>query len=168
MRYPSLVIETAFKQWDQFAKSSFVQLKANEEELNRIFIDIYGLKDELNSEVEDKDVTIRIADLERDIKSFISYAVGCTFGRYSLDEEGLIYAGGNFDPYRYKTFLADEDNILPILPGAYFEDDIVTRFVDFVRVTFSEETLEENLDFVADAIGRRKMKQQGKHCVVTS
>ncbi|WP_144533674.1 BREX-1 system adenine-specific DNA-methyltransferase PglX [Bacillus pumilus] len=156
MRYPSLVIETAFKQWDQFTKSSFVQLKANEEELNRIFIDIYGLKDELNSEVEDKDVTIRIADLERDIKSFISYAVGCTFGRYSLDEEGLIYAGGNFDPYRYKTFLADEDNILPILPGAYFEDDIATRFVDFVRVTFSEETLEENLDFVADAIGRRK------------
>ena len=99
------------------------------------------LQDELTPEVEDKDVTIRKADLERDIKSFISYAIGCSFGRYSLDEEGLIYAGGEFDPTRYETFQADEDNILPILPGAYFEDDIVSRFVDFVRVTFGEESL---------------------------
>src|SRR5690625_3339699 len=136
--------------------SQFNQLKENEEDLNRIFIDIYGLQDELTPEVDDKDVTIRKADLERDIRSFVSYAVGCTFGRYSLDEEGLIYAGSEFDPSRYQTFPADENNILPILPGAYFEDDIVTRFINFVKVTYGEDTLEENLNFVADAIGRRK------------
>lgn len=153
-RFPK--IEMAFKHWEELSVSRFNQLKSNEEELNRIFIGIYGLQDELTPDVAKEDVTIRKAHLERDIKSFISYAIGCSFGRYSLDEEGLIYAGSDFDPSRYKTFPADEDNILPILPGAYFEDDIVTRFVDFVRVTFGEETLEENLDFVADSIDRRK------------
>src|SRR5690625_7730956 len=123
--------------------SQFNQLKENEEDLNRIFIDIYGLQDELTPEVDDKDVTVSKADLERDIKSFISYAVGCMFGRYSLDEEGLVYAGGEFDLDRYKTFPADENNVLPILPGAYFEDDIVKKFVQFVDVTYDVETLEE-------------------------
>lgn len=149
-------IENAFENWKLHVEKQFNSLKKNEEELNNIFIKIYGLQEELTSEVNDKDVTVRKADLERDIKSFISYAIGCSFGRYSLDEEGLIYAGGEFDPSRYKTFPADKDNILPILPGPYFEDDIVSRFVDFVRITFGEETLEENLDFVADAIGRNK------------
>jgi len=135
---------------------NFNILKGREEELNRIFIDIYGLQDELTSEVEEKAVTIRKADLERDIKSLISYAIGCSFGRYSLDEDGLIYAGGEFNPTRYETFNVDENNILPILPGAYFEDDIVSRFVEFVRVTFGEESLSENIDFVADALTRRK------------
>lgn len=149
-------IEDSFEKWKNHLEIQHQQLKKNEEELNRIFIEIYDLHDELSPEVEEKDVTIQKADLERDIKSFISYAIGCSLGRYSLDDEGLIYAGGEFDDSRYKTFLADEDNILPILSGFYFEDDIVTRFIDFVRITFSEETLEENLDFVADAIGRRK------------
>lgn len=148
-------IKYSFEQWKQFTEKQFNQLKQNEEELNRIFIEIYGLQDELTPDVADEDVTVRKADLERDIKSFISYAVGCMFGRYSLDEEGLIYAGGEFDPTRYKTFPAEEDNILPILSGSYFEDDIVSKFVDFVKITFSEETLEENLDFIADAIGRK-------------
>ena len=157
-KHPLLVGETihsAYKKWENTCESRFNELKKNEEELNRIFIEIYGLQDELTPEVADEEISIRKADLERDIKSFISYAIGCSFGRYSLDEEGLIYAGGEFDASRYQTFPADEDNILPILPGAYFEDDIVTRFVDFVRVTFSKETLEENLDFIANAIGRK-------------
>ncbi|WP_342567782.1 BREX-1 system adenine-specific DNA-methyltransferase PglX [Psychrobacillus sp. FSL K6-4046] len=149
-------VELAFNEWKESSEEQFRNLKLNEEEINHILIEIYGLQNELTPQVEEKDVTIHKADLERDIKSFISYAVGCSFGRYSLDEEGLIYAGGEFDISRYKTFPADEDNILPILPGTYFEDDIVTRFVDFVRVTFSEETLQENLDFVADAVGRKK------------
>lgn len=148
-------IKSSFGKWEQHTETQFNKLKTNEEGLNKIFIEIYNLQNELTPEVEDKDVTIRKADLERDIKSFISYAIGCSFGRYSLDEEGLIYAGGEFDLSRYETFPADKDNILPILSGAYFEDDIVTRFVDFVRVTFSEETLEENLDFIVDAIGRK-------------
>ncbi|NLJ19483.1 BREX-1 system adenine-specific DNA-methyltransferase PglX [Globicatella sulfidifaciens] len=149
-------IRHAFLSWEENSNKEFEQLKSNEEKLNQIFIDIYGLEDELSYKLDSSKVTIRKADLESDIKSFISYAIGCSFGRYSLDEEGLIYAGGEFDPSRYQTFPADEDNILPVLSGAYFEDDIVTRFIDFVRVTFSEETLEENLNFVADALGRRK------------
>ncbi|MGE7923348.1 BREX-1 system adenine-specific DNA-methyltransferase PglX [Viridibacillus arvi] len=149
-------ISDAFLEWKKFKVEQIAQLKANEEKLNRILINIYELQEELTPEVREEDVTIRKDNLERDIKSFISYAVGCSFGRYSLDEEGLIFAGGEFDASRYKAFPADEDNILPILPGAFFEDDIVTKFVDFVRVTFSEETLEENLDFIADAIGRKK------------
>lgn len=156
LKFPSNTIKSSFEQWAQFAEKQFNQLKQNEEELNRIFIEIYGLQDELTPDVVDEDVTVRKADLERDIKSFISYAVGCMFGRYSLDEEGLIYAGGEFNPTRYKTFPADEDNILPILSGPYFEDDIVSKFVDFVKITFSEDTLEENLDFIADAIGRKR------------
>ncbi len=148
-------LELAFMKWKKDCDERFDKLKSNEEELNRIFIEIYGLQDELTPEVADEEVSLREADVERDIKSFIFYAIGCSFGRYSLDEEGLVYAGGEFDASRYKTFPADEDNILPILPGVYFEDDIVTRFVDFVRLTFSEETLEENLDFIADAIGRK-------------
>lgn len=149
-------IETVFKKWESNTDTRFDELKKNEEELNRIFIEIYGLQKELTPEVEEKDVTVRKADLERDIKSFISYAVGCSFGRYSLDDKGLIFAGGEFDHSRYKTYPADKDNILPILPGSYFEDDIVSRFIDFVKVTFGSESLAENLDFIADAIGRKK------------
>lgn len=149
-------IKDAFEKWEHDIKFQFDVLKSKEMELNSIFIENYGLQNVLLPEVKDEEVSIRIADIERDVKSFISYAIGCSFGRYSRDEEGLIYAGGKFDPSRYKTFPADEDNILPILPGTYFDDDIVTRFIDFIRVTFSEEKLEENLDFVADAIGRRK------------
>lgn len=148
-------IIVAYSLWENYTKNQFNQLKVNEEQLNRIFIEIYGLQDELSPELEEKEISINKSDFVRDIKSFISYAIGCSFGRYSLDEDGLVYAGGEFDASRYQTFPADEDNILPILPGAYFKDDIVTRFVDFVRVTFSEETLEENLDFIADAIGRK-------------
>jgi len=162
MRHPlvqqkqeTLIMESIYKWWEKYTEKQFIQLKEKEEELNQIFIDIYDLQDEFTPEVDDKNVTVRKADLERDIKSFISYAIGCSLGRYSLDEEGLIYAGGEFDPSRYETFNVDEDNILPILPGAYFEDDIVSRFIEFVRVTFGKESLEENLDFVADAIKRR-------------
>ncbi|MEK5488199.1 BREX-1 system adenine-specific DNA-methyltransferase PglX [Lysinibacillus sp. FSL M8-0355] len=149
-------VEEAFNDWEVHSSQEFILLKQNEEELNQIFIDIYDLQDDLSSSLEDEEITIRKADLERDVKSFISYAIGCSLGRYSLDEEGLIYAGGEFDASRYKTFQADADNILPILSGAYFEDDIVTKFINFVRITFSEKTLEKNLDFIADAIGRKK------------
>ncbi|WP_368996883.1 BREX-1 system adenine-specific DNA-methyltransferase PglX [Caldifermentibacillus hisashii] len=154
--FPSNKISSSFEEWQQFSEERFNQVKENEEELNRIFIEIYGLQDELTPDVADEDVTVRKADLERDIKSFISYAIGCAFGRYSLDEEGLIYAGGEFDPTRYQTFPADQDNILPILPDAYFDDDIVFRFIKFVEVIYGQETLEENLDFIADVLGRKK------------
>lgn len=150
IEFKSNNIENSFNLWSEFTENQFNTLKSNEEELNRIFIDIYGLQDELTPEVEDKDITIRKADRDRDIKSFISYAVGCMLGRYSLDVEGLAYAGGEFDESKYKTFKIDSDGIIPITDKEYFEDDIVTKFVEFVKVVFGEETLEENLEYIAD------------------
>ena len=146
-------IAEAFDQWQTECDNRFNQLKANEEELNRIFIDIYGLQDELTPEVEDKDVTVRKADLGRDIRSFISYAVGCMFGRYSLDVDGLAYAGGEWDASKYASFAADKDNIIPICDDEYFDDDIVGLFVEFVKTVYGENTLDENLKFIADALG---------------
>lgn len=152
---PVPFISEAFAQWSDECEKRFTQLKSNEEELNRIFIDIYGLQDELTPEVEDKDVTVRRADLTRDIKSLVSYAVGCMFGRYSLDVEGLAYAGGEWDGSKYKTFIPDPDNCIPVTDEEYFRDDIVVRFVDFIRTVYGADTLEENLTFIADALGTR-------------
>ena len=144
-----------YDKWAQECEGRFNQLKANEEELNRIFIDIYGLQDELTPEVEDKDVTVRKADLQRDIKSLLSYAVGCMFGRYSLDSEGLAYAGGDWDESKYKTFLPDVDGIIPITDEEYLGDDIVTRLCSWLKIVYGEDTLEENVDFIAKALGGR-------------
>jgi len=156
-RHPLLckvpTIAEAFDQWQAECDERFNQLKANEEELNRIFIDIYGLQDELTPEVEDKDVTVRKADLGRDIRSFISYAVGCMFGRYSLDVDGLAYAGGEWDNSKYASFAADKDNIIPICDDEYFEDDIAGLFVKFVKTVYGAGTLDENLKFIANALG---------------
>jgi len=146
-------IAQAYQRWEEETNARFAQLKANEEELNRIFIDIYGLQDELTPEVEDKDVTVRKADLQRDIKSLLSYAVGCMFGRYSLDVEGLAYAGGTWDDSKYVTFKPDEDNVIPITDEDYFEDDIIGRLIAWLKVVYGAETLEENLRFIADALG---------------
>lgn len=148
-------ISYSYNEWKKCRENEFHQLKNNEETLNKIFIEIYNLENEITSEVGEGDITIRMADITNDIKNFISYFIGCVFGRYSLNEPGLIFAGGEFNPSRYQKFPADQDNIIPILSGAYFEDDIVTKVVDFVRITFSEETLEENLSFIAGALGRK-------------
>ena len=212
---PNYRLETSFTMWKQACESRFQQLKANEEELNRIFIDIYGLQDELTPEVADKDITVhRIFDTKEDVPesmqssnyvrtmrdeivSLISYAVGCMFGRYSLYKPGLIYAGGDWDSVYgdfpiekislnenvahgagFHTYGApivdkavvylkeptemqdaeefwgvDADNIIPISDDEYFEDDIVGRFVEFVRIVYGTETLDENLQFIADALG---------------
>ena len=163
-------IEKAYENWKGYANNNFAKLKKNEERLNEIFIEIYGLEDELTPEVSDRDITItKIFDDKKDIyedikgnqyiltkedviKSFISYGVGCMFGRYSLDEKGLIYAGGEFDINRYKKFKPVEDNIVIITDKEYFKDDLVNRFIEFVKVAFGEETLEENLEFIAASL----------------
>ena len=145
----------AFEKWEQDCEQRFNTLKANEEELNRIFIEIYGLQDELTPEVEDRDVTVRKADLTRDIKSFISYAVGCMFGRYSLDNDGLAYAGGEWDANKYKTIIPVKDNVLPICDDDYLESDLTGKIVEFVGKVYGEETLEENLKFIAKALGTK-------------
>jgi len=145
-------ISTAYKKWEETSSCRFERLKANEEGLNNIFITAYGLQDELNPCIEDKEVTIRKADLGRDIRSLISYAVGCMFGRYSLDEPGLAYAGGEWDASKYSTIIPDKDNIIPICDDDYFDDDITGRFVKWVEIVYGSETLEENLKFIADAL----------------
>lgn len=146
-------LELCYMLWQGECQESFKQLKANEEELNRIFIDIYGLQDELTPDVKDTDVTVRLADKKRDIKSLISYAVGCMFGRYSLDVPGLAYAGGEWDDTKYTTFKADKDSIIPICDDEYFADDIVGRFIRFIEVVYGKDTLQENLRFIAEALG---------------
>lgn len=153
--YSTDKMSTAFEMWSKECAERFNQLKANEEELNRIFIAIYGLQNELTPEVEDKDITVRKADLQRDIKSLISYAVGCMFGRYSLDEDGLAYAGGEWDNSKYDTFIPDEDNCIPITDEEYFEDDIFGLFCAWLKKVYGEDTLEENLDFIANALGNK-------------
>ena len=167
----SQLISDKFTAWQAECEARFQQLKANEEELNRIFIDIYGLQDELTPEVADKDVTVHrifntkddvpesmkgsnyVRTLRDEIVSLISYAVGCIFGRYSLNVDGLAYAGGEWDSSKYQTIIPDADNILPICDDDYFEDDLTGKFVDFVRVVYGEDTLEENLKFISDALG---------------
>lgn len=148
-------IEKAFELWMDVCNTRFNQMKTNEKELNRIFIDIYGLQDELTPDVEDKDVTVRKADLQRDIKSLLSYAVGCMFGRYSLDVEGLVYAGGEWNSSKYKTFIPDEDNVIPITDEEYLDDDIIVRLCSWLKVVYSEDTLEDNLDFIAKVLGNK-------------
>ena len=163
----------AYAEWQADCEQRFLQLKANEEELNRVFIEIYGLQDELASDVADKDVTVhRIFDtkdilpdsmkgsnyvrtMRDEVTSLISYAVGCMFGRYSLDVEGLTYAGGEWDSSKYQSFIPDADNIIPITDEEYLEDDIVSRLCEFLKVVYGEETLEENLDFIAKALGNK-------------
>lgn len=166
----SRLISGKYAAWKFECEQRFQQLKANEEELNRIFIDIYGLQVELTPDVADKDVTVhRVFDTKEDVPesmkgsnyvrtmrdeivSLLSYAVGCMFGRYSLDVEGLVYAGGEWDDSKYSTFIPDADNCIPITDEAYFEDDIVGRLVEFVRVVYGDDTLEENLAFIAAAL----------------
>ena len=165
------LISEKYAAWQAECEERFQQLKKNEEELNRIFIDIYGLQDELTPDVADKVITVhRVFDSKDDVPesmkgsnyvrtkrdemvSLISYAVGCMFGRYSLDVEGLAYAGGDWDASKYTTFIPDADNIIPICDDEYFDDDITGRFVQWVEVVYGKETLEENLTFIADALG---------------
>ena len=146
-------IAEAFEQWQVECDDRFNQLKTNEEEMNRIFIEIYSLQGDILPDVDENDVTIYKADVSRDIRSFISYAVGCMFGRYSLDVDGLAYAGGEWDASKYASFAADKDNIIPICDDEYFEDDIAGLFVKFVKTVYGADTLDENLKFIADALG---------------
>ena len=166
-------ILSQYNSFKEKCESRFRKLKTNEEKLNQLLICKYELNEELSPYVEDKDITVnRIFDCKEDIpenmkssrfvitkqdvvKGFISYAVGCMLGRYSLDEDGLIYAGGEWDETKYKTFIPDEDNCIPITDEDYFEDDIVGRFADFVSTVFGEDSLEENLTFIANALGNR-------------
>lgn len=170
-----VMVEDSYNYWKSECEQRFTKLKVNEEELNRIFIDIYGLQDELTPEVLDKDITVhRVFDTKEDVPesmkgsayirtrrdeivSLLSYAVGCMFGRYSLDTQGLAYAGGEWDASKYTSFKPVLDTIIPITDEVYLEDDIdiITRLCTWLKVVYSEDTLEENLDFIAKALGNK-------------
>ncbi len=151
----SSLIQGSFNKWQDVAEERFYQLKVNEEELNRIFIDIYGLQDELTPDVEEKDVTVRKADVKQDVKSFLSYLVGLMFGRYSLDKEGLAYAGGEWDSSQYKTYQPDTTNIIPLTQDEYFKDDIMNKVEELICSIYGKESLEENLRFIAEALDKK-------------
>ena len=146
-------ISEAYKNWEDVTEQRYQALKSFEEELNEVFIKAYNLSDELTAAVQEKSVSVCRAERAREIRSFISYAVGCMFGRYSLDIPGLAYAGGEWDDSKYTTFKADKDSIIPICDDEYFADDIVGRFIRFIEVVYGKETLQENLRFIADALG---------------
>ena len=153
IKYHCKKIEEAFESWKEESNSRCLRMKEIQKKLNEIFIDIYGLNGELTAEVSDSDITLNLADKERDIKSFISYAVGCMFGRYSIDLRGLAFAGGQWKDSDYHTFLPDKDNIIPICDDEYFDDDIVGKFIGFVKCVFGNETVGENLRYIADCLG---------------
>ena len=148
-------IENAFYEWKQECDNRFAELKSNEEALNKVFIDVYGLQNELTSNIEDRAVTVHKANIQREIRSLLSYAVGCMLGRYSLDIEGLAYAGGEWDSSKYETFIPDADNVIPITDEEYLDNDIVARLCDWLKVVYGADTLEENLDYIARALGNK-------------
>lgn len=154
-------LHQAYNSWSDEALTRFNQLKSNEEELNRIFINLYGLQDELTPEEDDKEVSVRKADQVRDIKAFLSYFIGCVFGRYSLDQDGLIYAGGDWDDSKYTTFKPNKENIILLTDRQYFDDDrdIIIRLKEFLTKTFDPETLTENMDFIAQTLEPKKFER---------
>ena len=158
LRHPLLngtsAINDSFAEWSSDCQNRFDQLKSNEEELNRIFIDIYGLQDELTPEVEDKDVTVRLADKERDIRSLISYLIGIVMGRYSLDSDGLAYAGGDWDASKYITYQPDDDGIVPIYTKLGMQDGLTTKLIELIKLIYGEDTYRQNIDFIAEALGK--------------
>jgi len=146
------LISTAFANWNNECIRRIRVMKNNEEKINELFIEIFELKDDLIPSVKDGEITLHRANLSSDIKDFVSYAVGCMFGRYSLDEEGITYAGGRWGDSKFFTFSPDKDGIIPINDAEYFKDDIVFRFEEFVRKVFGDEIIEDNLDFIAKAL----------------
>ncbi|WP_284035627.1 BREX-1 system adenine-specific DNA-methyltransferase PglX [Neobacillus sp. 114] len=147
-----VTLENRHTSWDEFLKNQFIQLQQNETELNKIFIELYELQEELTPEVLNDEVTIRLANRERDAKSFLSYCLGLMMGRYSLDVEGLSYAGGEWDASKYKTFQPDSDGIIPLTDTEYFEDDVITRLQELLVILFGQDTLAENLRWLAESL----------------
>lgn len=166
----SKTLSETWANWDRYCKANIDRMKELEEENNRLWIDAYGLQDELPPEVPEKEITLARADPKKDVAAFISYAIGCMFGRYSLDKPGLVLANAGETVAHYVrkvksesdpssegdsiSFMPDDDNIIPILDAEWFEDDIVARFREFLKVTFGEATLTENIQFIEDSLGK--------------
>lgn len=151
-------LEQAFNVWQQQNSDAVAEMKRLEEENNRLFIEAYGLQDELTPDVPDEQITLTRADREKDTQRLVSYAIGCMMGRYSLDEAGLIYAhAGNegFDPSRYKTFKADADGIIPLTEMHWFEDDATHRIQDFLSAVWGKDSLNDNMLWLAEGLAKK-------------
>ncbi|MCI9133534.1 MAG: BREX-1 system adenine-specific DNA-methyltransferase PglX [Lachnospiraceae bacterium] len=148
-------IQDCFLLWERECERRFQRVRENEEALNRIFIKAYGLEEELQPQVEDGDISVSLADEGREIRSLISYGVGCMLGRYSLDEEGIRFAGGTLESGENQTYPADADGVIPITDEPYFQDDIVERWEGFVKAAFGEKALDKNMRYVAKVLGTR-------------
>lgn len=147
-------LKDIYGEYVNFKENEFIKMKNNEIKLNKIIYNLYNITEEF--EIKDDDITLNKMNKTDFIKSFISYAIGCMFGRYSLDNEGLQFAGGEFNINNYNKFIPDDDNIIPVLDTTYFDDDIVGYFTKFVETCFGKKTLEENLDFIAGALSKSK------------
>ncbi|WIL39933.1 BREX-1 system adenine-specific DNA-methyltransferase PglX [Kurthia sp. YJT4] len=156
LNYKTNLICDALDLWENEMEEQIEKLRFNEEELNKIFMKIYGLSYEINPKVSKDEVTFIKLSRIKQIKSLISYFVGCMFGRYSLDEEGILYSGGKFDTSKYHNFGVNKENILSILGNSYFEDDIVNKFYEFIFIVFGNENFNENIDYIAQILGRKK------------
>lgn len=148
-----ILISDKYNEWSKQCLNRFNRLKENEIRLNKLFISTYSLENEMNPDITDDEVSIHLADLEREIKSLLSYAVGCMFGRYSLDREGLVFAGGKWDLDNYSKYIPTSDNIIVITDEEYFEDDIIARLITWLKVVYGEDTLEQNIDYIAKVLG---------------
>jgi len=158
IRQKQNTLERAFEQWQTQNRATIIEMQRLEEENNRLFIEAYGLQDELSSDAPEAQITLVRADRDKDSKRLIFYAIGCMTGRYSLDESGLIYAhAGNigFDPDRYHTFPADADGIVPITDEFWFEDDAANRIREFLLAVWNTETLDENIAWLAESLGQK-------------
>ena len=151
-------LEQAFNTWQQQNADAVAEMKRLEEENNKLFIDAYGLQDELTPDVPDEQITLTRADREKDSQRLVSYAIGCMMGRYSLDESGLIYAhAGNqdFDASRYQTFPADADGIIPLTEMHWFEDDATHRIQEFLTAVWGKDTLDANMQWLAESLDKK-------------
>ncbi|MDR4485141.1 MAG: BREX-1 system adenine-specific DNA-methyltransferase PglX [Nitrospirales bacterium] len=176
---PRPTLESSYSAWITQNRETIAEMKRLEEENNRLFIDAYGLVDELTPDVPIEQITLTVNPAYRyggkltekeqwarfredTMAELVSYAIGCMMGRYSLDKPGLIYAhSGNqgFDPSQYQTFPADEDGIIPITDYPWFEDDAANRLEAFVATAWPKEHLEENLSFIAESLGANRNEQ---------
>lgn len=164
IKYKGTTIKDSYNNWKEKCNENFIKMKKNEERINYLFNQIYNITDEIDEKVKDKWITAYVPSEKEEIKSFISYAVGCMLGRYSLDKKGIAFAGGKFNANDYTTFQADNDGIIPLTDEEYFEDDIISRFCDFLSVLYGKEYLDENLEFIANAIGK-KGAETSKECL---
>jgi hypothetical protein len=150
------LLEDSYNEWARRSKERFNTLKSNEELLNKTFIEIYKLEEEIKPEINDEDIYLRLADKEREIKSLISYLIGVEMGRYSLDVDGLAYAGGEWNPMNYVTYQPDDDGIIPIYTQLGMADGLTARIIKLIKYIYGEDTYRENIEFIAEALGKNQ------------